>query len=135
MFLNEKLINIAIEEANKSTHKYFKLGCIIFKKKQIISTGHNHPYKSRHNLHPNFKKFKYSVHAEVDAILNARTSLKNCSLLVIRINKHNKLLNAKPCLKCLSYIKHVKIKKLFYSINEYPYIVELNVKKINYDDY
>jgi len=126
--LNSTIVKLAIEEAKQSTHPLFKLGCVIFKKKIIISTGRNYNLKSRKSLHPKFTRWKNSVHAEVDAIINAKTDLKNCCLFVVRINKKNNFLLAKPCQQCQQYIKHVGIKKIYYSINQYPYITELNLK-------
>lgn len=60
-----------------------------------------------------------------DAILKARRELKGSSILVVRINKNNKLRLAKPCIDCMKYIEYVGIRKVFYSLSEYPYIIEM----------
>ena len=124
MILNKKLIDLAIDTAKKSTHHY-RVGCVIFDKKRIISTGYNSSLKSAKKLHPKFQKWEFSVHAEAAAILNARTDLSKCSMLVIRINNDNQFRLAKPCRWCEAYIRYVDIKKVFYSIPEYPYLEEI----------
>ncbi len=124
MNISSTLINIAIEEAKKSDHKQ-KVGAVIFDKKRIISKGHNTCQKSVKKLHPKFQRFKYSVHAEVDWIIKAKKDLKGTSILVVRLNKNNQFRLSKPCFNCMNYIQYVGIKKVFYSISKYPYILEL----------
>ncbi len=124
MNISSTLINIAIEEAKKSDHKQ-KVGAVIFDKKRIISKGHNTCQKSVKKLHPKFQRFKYSVHAEVDSIIKAKKDLKGTSILVVRLNKNNQFRLSKPCFNCMNYIQYVGIKKVFYSISKYPYILEL----------
>jgi len=122
--MNKRFVELAIEEAKKSIYEQ-RMGCIIFNKKIIISSGHNYALKNRKRLNPKFQKWKGSIHAEVDAILNAKSNLKNCHLLIIRINKKNEFRLALPCNKCRQFIEHVGIKKVFYSINTYPHIIKL----------
>jgi len=110
----EGMIKISIEEAKKSIHKY-RIGAVIWKGKHIISTGHNYSNKSVRSINTEFTKRRYAIHAEVDAIINAKTDLKRANILVIRINKNEKLVNAKPCKHCLGYIEHVGIKNIYYS--------------------
>jgi hypothetical protein len=40
------------------------------------------------------------------------------SILVIRVGKDNKLVNARPCYKCLEMLKVCNIKKVYYSTPE-----------------
>jgi len=116
-----QIINKAINEALLSTHRY-KIGAVIYKRNKIISSGHNYPSRSLRNLNPKFRKWKTSVHAEVDAIFNARTPLKNMNIFVLRINKSFDFRLAKPCKYCELYLNHIGIRKIYYSINEYPFI-------------
>jgi deoxycytidylate deaminase len=82
--------------------------------------------KSAKKLHPKFQRFPYSVHTEVDAIIKARKDLKGASLLVIRVNAKNQFRLSKPCIMCMKYIRYVGIKRIFYSIDRFPYIEELS---------
>jgi deoxycytidylate deaminase len=125
MNVSNKLIKLAIEEANKSNQKQ-KVGCIIFDKKKILSKGYNTSQKSIKKLHPKFQRFPYSVHAEVDAIIKARKDLKGSNILVVRINKNNQLRISKPCSNCMKYIEYVGIRNIFYTIDRYPYVVKIS---------
>lgn len=116
-------VELAVKEALKSTYRH-QLGCVIFDKKKIVSLGHNYPQKSVKHLLPKFKRFN-SVHSEVDAIIKAKTNLKGSSLLIVRINKQNQLRLSRPCASCMSYINFVGIKRVIYSISEYPYLKEM----------
>jgi deoxycytidylate deaminase len=106
--LQNFLVTTAVEEAKKSEH-IFRMGAVVFNKKSIISRGHNYPNKSVKHLHPRYFRWPYSVHAEIDTIIKARTDVKGMSLLVIRINKVGNLLYSYPCKKCLTYILHCGI--------------------------
>lgn len=119
----QTLIKIAMTEALKSDHKQ-KVGCVIFDKKRILSKGFNTSQKSTKKLHPKFQRYKFSVHAEVDAIIKAKKDLKGSCLLVIRVNNKNQFRLSKPCKNCENYINFVGIKKIYYSIDSFPYIKE-----------
>lgn len=121
--INPKLIKLAIEEAKKADHKQ-KVGCVIFEKKRIISISHNQSQRSSRKLHPKYQRYPHSIHAETAAILKSKTNLKGSSMLVIRVNKKNEFRMAKPCDACMRYINYVGIKKLYFSISSYPYIIE-----------
>ena len=113
--MKPSILNRAIHEAEKSTH-HFRVGAVIFQKKIIISSGHNYRLKSIKNHHPMFRKRKNSVHAEVDAIIRAKTNLKGSSILVIRLSANGELALSKPCEYCMTYIEHVGIRDIYYSI-------------------
>lgn len=116
-------VDLAVKEALKSTYKQ-KLGVVIFSKKKLLSLGHNYPQKSVKHLLPRFKKYD-SIHAEVDAIIKAKTDLKGASLLIVRINRLNQFRLSRPCITCMKYIEYVGIKRVIYSIPEYPYLKEM----------
>jgi deoxycytidylate deaminase len=112
----ERIIEIARNQANNSTHKN-KVGAVIFDKKGIISIGYNQMRSVKHNT-KKFIKWPSSIHAEVDCIIKSKTNLKGKSLLVIRLNKLGELRLSKPCAHCQMYIEHVGISKVYYSTNE-----------------
>jgi hypothetical protein len=86
-----------------------------------------------------------SVHAETRAIIDCFgkdliMSPKNggtyyipkekrikCDLIVIRINKDDKICTSRPCFRCLSLMKAVGIRKVYYTDNDQNLICE-NVK-------
>jgi deoxycytidylate deaminase len=110
----------AIKAARKSPHR-IKVGAVIFKRNRIISIGTNHPLKAARHLHPRYQRWKGSIHAEVDAILKAKTDLKRCNILVVRINRFGEIRNSKPCDQCFSYIRAVGIKKVYFTNRELFY--------------
>jgi deoxycytidylate deaminase len=109
----DNIVKIAIKEAEKSNFKH-RHGCVIFKNSKIISTGFN---EIRHcwKLDRKYKKWVNSLHAEQKAIIFSETSLRRCSLLVVRINKKGNLVNSKPCKLCIGFITDVGISKVYYS--------------------
>lgn len=122
-----KFTKFAMEEASKSDFRQ-QVGAIIFSKNSIISYGHNVAQRSVKHMLSKFQRWPNSIHAEVAAVLNAKTDLRGMSILVVRTNNKNQLMMSKPCLHCMSYLKYVGIKKAYYSINEYPYMecIKLN---------
>ncbi len=121
-----KFMKQAVEEANKSEHKQ-KVGAIIFDKSKIVSRGFNHPQRSVRHLKSKFQRWPGTVHAEVDAIIKAKTNLKNLAMLVVRINKKNQLRVARLCRWCQMYLEYVGIRKVCYSVDEIPYINEIKI--------
>ena len=127
MCVRNQIVNLAITESKNSDY-YHKIGAVIWKKKNIISIGHNYPLRGAKHLHPRFQKWYGSIHAEADAILRARTDLVGCNILVVRTNRRGEFRNAKPCKICMEYLAHVKIKNIYYSVDEYPFIKKMSMK-------
>ena len=84
------------------------------------------------------------IHAEHDAInklkpLERNKRLQNINMLVIRINKNNKILNSKPCANCIKNIKILpekkgyKIKNIYYS-NDNGEIIKTNIKNLENEE-
>jgi len=113
----ERIVNTALNIARLGDHKH-RTGAVIFKGDKIISVGHNSILKSIRKLHPRFRRWPGSIHAEVAAIINARRKLKGYDILIVRINRIEKLMYAKPCSNCMKYIEYVGIDKVYYSTNE-----------------
>jgi len=113
---SKQYINLAIQEAEKSTHKH-KMGAIIFKGKIIVSKGYNHSSKSVKSITKEFCNRPGVIHAEVAAILSAKKDLKGYNILVVRINNNGALRLAKPCRYCVGYLKFVGIRHIYYSTN------------------
>lgn len=87
-----KLLKTANKEAVKSKHNH-KLGAVIYKHGKIVSKGFN---KTNRGFNANYGHWAGSLHAEIAAIIAARTSLKGATLLVAR--KGGGL--ARPCESC-----------------------------------
>jgi len=111
--VSDNLIELACKEALLSLCQH-RVGAVIWDKKNIISVGHNYYLKSKRSYTKKFIK-NTGIHAEVDAITNARTELKGCSILVVRVARNHDLVLAKPCDWCYGYIKHVGLRWLYYT--------------------
>jgi len=121
-----KWLNIAIKEAEKSFHRK-RVGAVVFNKKQFISRGHNYSNRSIRKHHPRFRKTPFSIHAEVDAIIKAKRNLSGHSIMVVRINNEGELRYSKPCEYCVSYLKYVGIKTVYFSTGDYPFIEKMKI--------
>lgn len=119
------IIRKAIEFAEKSRMYPYRIGCVIFKGKKIISCGYNQKRTSK-QLPDKYKKFIETLHAEQHAIMCVRNKalLDSASMLVIRINRRGKLVMAKPCETCMKSIIHFNIKNIFYSNPDGEIILE-----------
>jgi deoxycytidylate deaminase len=111
--VSNSILKKAIEEAEKSTYKQHRVGCVIFKGRKIHSVAFNSVRGNQ--IESRFKNFTESLHAEAHALFKCNFSLRGYSILVVRINKHGELRNAKPCTFCMDYITFKEIKHIYYS--------------------
>lgn len=102
-----RFVKVAYEESKKSTHRH-KLGAVIFKHGKIIAKGYN---KTNRGHAGNYGHWSGSLHAELAAIISARTNLVGSTLLVARTNGRL----AKPCECCMAAIKEAGIKCVWFT--------------------
>jgi deoxycytidylate deaminase len=105
----------AAKVANKSEMEH-KHGAILVHNDTIIGSGFNH--KHEHMCH------KYSIHAEVDALLKVKAKkrhiLQDAEMYVVRIGNTKlqcPLKYSRPCCDCQKVIQKYGIKKVYYSTN------------------
>ena len=89
----------------------FNHGAVIIHRGRIIGKGYN-TYINSNN--------KCSLHAEASAIKDAlkkikQSELKQCELVIIRVNKMGECLNSKPCCNCTNLINKFCIRKVCHS--------------------
>lgn len=112
---NEYFMCTALLAAKRSKDPSRQVGCcIIDNNKRIISIGYNgfpngcsddeFPWSKDQKLSLYSTKYAYVVHAEANAILNAKCSLKDCTLYVTYF----------PCNECTKLIIQSGIKKIVY---------------------
>lgn len=111
---------IKSRERNKFFHFAF-----IYQNNKLISIGQNNPEKT----HPKAKKIserfrvelEYNyLHAEMDAISKIWHRYyidNNMSLIVIRLNRHGKIKNSKPCRYCDKIISCLSFRDVWWSTN------------------
>lgn len=115
---DEYFMGIAILSAYRSKDPNTKVGtCIVNEDKRIVAVGYNGmPRGCDDNVFPwgrdgayLSQKYLYVVHAELNAILNATCSLKNCILYT----------GLFPCNECCKAIIQSGITKIFYLSDKY----------------
>jgi dCMP deaminase len=102
-------MNIAKATSQRSKDTSTKVGCVIVDENdRIISTGYNgFVSKCDESLMTYERPLKYNliIHAEMNALLFAKRSLKNCTIYSTHI----------PCDNCLKHILQSEIRTVYYS--------------------
>lgn len=105
----------------------YRLGSILVKSGRILARGLN-KYNAINELA--WKYFGYqTIHAEIDALNQVwdKRNIKGATLFVFRTKKNGDPGNSRPCNRCLNAIRDLGVRKIVYSIPEYPYF---NVEKV-----
>jgi len=107
-----RILNLAKRLSEKSDHPKFKLGCVIFKKNNVVSVGFN-----KMKTHPRSPHHWKMIHAEFHALLGVSPSdLLGSSVFVYRENhKSGNVGLAKPCKVCEKMLHDVGIKEVYYT--------------------
>jgi deoxycytidylate deaminase len=113
------------ENVSKYSDCRIKMGCVLVDHSTPISVGFNKKkFFSKWCVPP-----KESIHAEMEAL---RTSGKDClrgaNIFVYRERKNGSLGMARPCENCMEKLKEFGVRKVFYTIDEFPY---WKMEKIN----
>lgn len=98
------------------TGKNFRLGSVIVNRHRVIEAARYNVLKTHPKLLQHYQ-WPY-LHAEAHAILSL--GLDNCmgkTLYVVRVLRDNSWALAKPCNSCMSLIKEVGIKSIYYSVS------------------
>lgn len=116
---DEYFMSVASLAALRSKDPNTQVGaCIVSVDKKIVSVGYNGlPHGCDDNKYPwevtkgelNDTKYAYVVHAELNAILNSPSPLKNCILYVSLF----------PCHECVKAIIQCGIKEIVYADDKY----------------
>lgn len=107
--------------------KRAKLGCVAVYGHRIISSGCNSfktsPIQKKYNIH----RFegdagRHELHAEVQCLLpligRNDIDFSRVSLYIYREHKNKSLAMSKPCPSCMSLIKELGIKKIWYTTED-----------------
>lgn len=111
---------------NVSKHSKFRVrvGAVLVDKGHPISVGFN---KAKYN-----SEFSHiteqSIHAEMQALKTSGKEFINKSIMfVYRETKDGKTALSRPCEKCLKRLQEFGVKKIIYSVSEYPYFAIENI--------
>lgn len=119
----QKYFAIADSISQFSDHPRTKLGCVIVKNKQIISSGCNSNTKTS-PLQKRLDKKRFpeessgKIHAEIQALLpliNNHINFTKTTLYVSRKLKDGSLALSRPCPACMALIKACGIKTIHYT--------------------
>lgn len=117
---DEYFMGLAKLSAMRSKDPRTQVGaCIVDENKRIVSLGYNgFPKRCSDDIYPWENegdtlnvKYTYVVHAEMNAILNAKRDLSNCTLYVTLF----------PCNECAKAIIQSGIKRVYYEDDKYAY--------------
>lgn len=113
------IIERAISEAQSSEYNPYKLGAVIFKGPRILSSGHNE-IRGNGKIHPRYKDYDNTIHAEQSAILNLKDwgKAKNADILIVRINNSGNFSLAYPCPMCQRFLQFLGINRVCFSNRE-----------------
>lgn len=115
----------------------YRLGCVaVYNKQHIISIGYNsnktHPIQQEYNKYRNFNNLHNycpdKIHAEIHCLSSLKSFIdldySKVSLYIVRIKRDEEVAMARPCKACMTYIKELGIKKIYYT-TDYGYAEEV----------
>ena len=113
-----KGLELAVRLARKFDHDSpCHLASVLMSGSNIVSAGQNYTRKT-HTKSPH--PFK-TIHAEVDCLMgNTMPEMAGSTLFVARVGYNNRcrILLAKPCIWCQSYIVRAGVRFVYYTIDE-----------------
>lgn len=132
--INNYFIEIAEKVKDRSTCLSRKVGCVLVKNNQILSTGYNGSIRGhKHCDELTCKKgCDNTIHAEINAVISA-------AYRGIEINSCDVYTTTSPCINCLRILLNLDIKNIYfqekyhtkweYKINE---LLDSHPKKVGY---
>lgn len=115
-----------------SNHRV-RVGAVIVKNGKPISVGFNKLKTHTIYTKVNHKRAKYiqSLHAEMSALLSARTDVSGATIYVYRERRDGSRGNAKPCPVCQLLLAEAGVKKIYFSTDDGMDVLKL--KKGHYE--
>lgn len=115
-----RYIDLAKSVALNSNYGKLRHGAILVKGGSVINTCFNKDkFCSFGGKFRDPERGPATIHAELGCILGlARDVTSGSVLFVCRINKKGEFRNSKPCAMCHSALKHVGVKKVYYTVDD-----------------
>jgi len=116
----KRLIELATRVAESSGNEDYRHGAVLARGSNILNVASNK------NAHARFgKRFRRrdkgvtTHHAELGCILGLdRSVTRGADLYVVRVGNGGDLRLSKPCHMCEAALRHVGVRRVYYSINE-----------------
>jgi len=106
-----RIFSLARRLSRKSNHPHYKLGCVIFSKRNIIGVGHNQLKTHTKSPHP----YHY-IHAEFSAIIGVDAAdLYGADVFVYMERRSGTIGRAKPCKTCHKMLADLGIREVHYT--------------------
>jgi deoxycytidylate deaminase len=119
--MNEKKLIRCLELAknvSKLSNHRVRMGAVIVRNGNPISVGCNEK-----KTHPLNYSYANSIHAEQKAIMNCSAgNIKGSTMIIYREHGRNRTpLLARPCQGCMKLLRESGIKRVIYTIGEFPF--------------
>jgi len=96
-----------------------RVGAVIAKKVPLMACSNK---KISHPDHVSGTDHRTSIHAEVRCLIHtSHEDLENAIIFVYRQTKDGKPALSKPCARCEELLRERGIKKIYFSVDTYPY--------------
>ena len=116
----QRYLNLAKNIAWQSTYGKIKHGAVLVKGGSVINMCCNKDkFCSFGARFRDSNRGRPTVHAELGCILGlSRNVTVGADIYVCRVNRQGKFRNSKPCAMCHEALKHVGVKRVYYTTNE-----------------
>ena len=118
--MNQQLIKRTVELAHAMTPTVRELRTthisFLIKSGKIVHIGWNRDKTHPQNLNFPYKTGTHGIHSELNVCLKSgKDDLSGHEIIIIRVDRNNKLAMSKPCVGCASVLKQFGIKDVWYS--------------------
>ena len=116
----KRLVELAKRIAERSEAPDYKHGAVLFKGGTVLNVSVNKNRYARFGKRFRRRDCGHATHhAELGCILGLdRTTTRGSDLYVVRIGKAGELRLSKPCEMCEAVLRHVGVRRVFYSIDQ-----------------
>lgn len=119
MCRTERMLQRAVEAAELSQHRKWKLGAVVAQGARVLSTS---PNKFRNP--PWINHLESTTHAEIAALARCLRSARGATVYVARVNGQGETRLARPCLVCMKALTLAGVGATVYTNNDGGYTVE-----------
>ena len=117
---HRRYVDLAIKLAESSSYSLHRHGAVLVKGGSVLNWSANQNKVQRWAQRFRSHGCGHATHhAELGAVLGvARDKTTGSDVYVVRISKKGSLLMSKPCEMCQELLRHVGVKRVFYSIDD-----------------
>lgn len=114
--LVQRTIDIAMALCPLNLEKRCSHIAFLIKKGKIVHIGMNNAKSHPEIVKYNYDEFQSGIHAELNVCMKSgKENLRNYKMVVLRVNRKNKLSDSKPCIGCQHVIRQFDVGEVWYS--------------------